>query len=459
MKALLYAIAIACALLMGWLLLVRHPDRVAPVIPDAHPAAVADEQASPPAKLDARSPASTSKQSPTVASQKPRSVHELNVAEVKVLETETPPAVIEGIVLRHDEPITTGGLVFCQIGDGFYTRLPEHPRERANDVISSSVIDQHGEFRIENLAPDSYTLGLDLGHGMQNERRVTVADRPGKRLVIVLGGAGVHGRVYDTNGQPLPNAKVTIGSSVSETALSRIFRTSRTTGFDGTYAITDLNAGNYWLGVDLQGTRGPSSYDVMQRITLAVDEDRAIDIGSAEPSRTWTGTIKTTSGDHVHGGGRVHLTRRPDNAYSENEFGEDGAIQLALQRGEYGVQVSLNVDPDRRIDEPDLSIGAANITRDITLPGTRVSGVVIDAATGLTLQHSGNLTIGLRIRDRIVGGPHGAVDENGSFAIDAVEPGTWLVSTHPQRLAEGELEVTVHAEDVDIPLRLTVRTR
>lgn len=68
------------------------------------------------------------------------------------------------------------------------------------------------------------------------------------------------------------------------------------------------------------------------------------------------------------------------------------------------------------------------------------------------------LGIGVRMRNANNGGSGAKLDAQGRFVVDGVEPGVWLVSSWPLKLVGGDHEITVTKQDVEIPLRLTVRT-
>lgn len=379
-------------------------------------------------------------------------------AEIAALEVETPPGVMEGIVLRGREPLTTGGVVFFR--PGYFSRLPEHPRDAGPQArLESAAIDGSGMFRIANLIPGNYTLAIDVGQGAQHETSVQLtSQKPGRRIVIVLGSARVSGHVYDEEGNPVADARVVVeGQFVRKGA--RSFRTSRSTRADGSYGFTDLPVGLYWFTVQLGGAWDSNDADSQQRLRLSAGEARVIDFGSTQAARTWSGTVRNRSGDPVQGGCRLHLTHSETGAYSVAVVEAESAFHVRLQRGEYSVHVSLDSDWEERIEVPVVRVGSADVNRDITIPGTRVKGTVIDLATGLPVQDYVGLRVGFRQRDAGTAGQGGPVDAAGRFAVDGVMPGVWLVSTHPLRLLVGDHEITVAESDVEIPLTLTVKSR
>src|SRR5262249_24559476 len=75
------------------------------------------------------------------------------------------------------------------------------------------------------------------------------------------------------------------------------------------------------------------------------------------------------------------------------------------------------------------------LERDLILPGARLWGRVYDARTGHV--HPGSSSANLLVSVRIQGHDYGAavhgaeVDDQGSFAIDGLEPGVYLVNAFP----------------------------
>jgi hypothetical protein len=454
MRTILILGALACVALGAYWVLSRDGASIESAMPRPEPTPVESATAvvPEPARMSERSVAAGADPEPAAVAAQPASAlpTELTGAEIKLLQTETPPGIIEGIVLRGREPLTTGGLVFHR--RGYYARIPQRPRDAAPDEsLGSTSIDARGTFRIVGLAPDNYTLALDLGHGAQNETLVQLSDeKPGKRVVIVLGGARVSGHVWNARGEPVSGARVCVSGAA---------RTTRASSPDGSYEIADLPAGFYWFTVRLDGDWEVDDSDDQRKLILSAGEQRVIDFGSPEPARSWTGTVRTTAGAPVHGGGTLHMIHEQTGAYSTSPVDEHGVFRVPLVPGEYDVAVSLSVAPDHRVPAFALRMEAADVSRDITFPGTRVSGTVVDGATGLPWSGPGRLVIGLRPREGMIGGPNGPVDAKGWFALDGIQPGNWLLSAHPLKLVGGEREITVTERDVEIPLGLAVITK
>jgi hypothetical protein len=456
----LVCIALACGL---WLFRSRASVAPTPVAPDVAPATTPGANAPDELAPSDRSPAPiqspvapTPATKPAPASTDPTNA-ELTKEEVQALEVETPPGVIEGIVLRGRDPITTGGLVHYRRGP--LHDLAKHPHELVvEEGTRQTNIDAHGMFRIAALEPGAYSLAVDVGRGLEQEVWTGLAaNKPTRRVVIVLGTTSVKGHVWDDNGSPVSGALVAVEMEFDRKGV-RSFRSTRATTNDGSYSMEDLPAGTGWFTVRLPAKWVLNESALMRRITLLPGEQRILDFGAPEPAKQWTGTLRNVSGDIIRGGGRLHLTRKDTQAYAESKIQEDGTFSVLVRPGEYAIGVSLNSDWDHRFELPPLQIGAVDIEHDLTFPGVRVTGVVIDESTGLPVAPKYRIGIGLRPRNANMGGPGTKVDAEGRFVVDGVEPGEWLVSSWPLKLVEGDHELIVSKQDVEIPLRLTVKT-
>jgi hypothetical protein len=459
MKAVWILIVVIGIVLGCWLMLFGSTDSVVatPVVPDAAPVRESRflESLTPPE----RSAAAVAPIVPPVnARSSPTEPRELTKEEVQAFEVPIQPGIIEGIVLRGREPLSTGGIIRYRRGD-LYDMSNPSGELTLEEGTEQTNIDAHGLFRTEELQLGGYELGVDLGHGLEQEVRVNLlSPQARRRIVIVLGTTSASGHVWDDNGAPLKGALVAITMEFERKGAQN-FRTTRATADDGSYSMQDLPAGHGWFTVQLTGRWRPNESDLMQRITLSSGEHRILDFGAPEPATKWSGALKNSAGDNIRGGARLHLTRVDSNAYSESKIMDDGTFTVLVRPGEYGVGVSLNSNWDHRIELPHVNIPSIDLDHDLIFPGTRITGVVIDEATGQPVDPKFELGIGVRMRNANNGGSGAKLDDNGRFVVDGIEPGVWLVSSWPIPLVEGDHEIIVSKQDVEIPLKLAVKTR
>lgn len=131
-------------------------------------------------------------------------------------------------------------------------------QSEGGDYTATSAAD--GSFRIENILPGRYHLfaerngflEIEKQRGRSEGRRLTlVAGQEVKDLVIRLQSAAVvHGRVTDEDGDPLPNAEVTVFRWTFATGHRHWEQAGSERSNDlGEYRIPNLIAGNVYVSV------------------------------------------------------------------------------------------------------------------------------------------------------------------------------------------------------------------
>ncbi|WP_433453534.1 MSCRAMM family protein [Streptomyces sp. CA-142005] len=201
----------------------------------------------------------------------------------------------------------------------------------------------------------------------------STATEPADRFAPAPGASpyGVHGRVLDGTGAPVPQAVITL-IDVNGRQLGRAV-----SGADGAYALSVTGPGTYVL-IGAAGARQP------QAVTVLVGEERV------ERDLALSGTVALTGAvrDAVDGqplpGALLVATDVRGEAVSSGTSAADGAFELAdLVPGGYTLVV--NAPGHRPAALPvDVTPGAADV-REIRLePGARLHGGV-STATGRPL--------------------------------------------------------------------------
>lgn len=138
------------------------------------------------------------------------------------------------------------------------------------EVLATGMTGAEGHFAFDELAPGTFTVAVNAANHRPAALPVEIGGQGTTRIEIdLLSGARVQGIVraggQDGTRRPLPDARVTLVD-----AAGNVVATS-TTGEDGAYAFTDLDAGDYTviasgyppvatgLAVDARGVDG---YDV-----------------------------------------------------------------------------------------------------------------------------------------------------------------------------------------------------
>ncbi|MBA0052692.1 MFS transporter [Streptomyces sp. AJS327] len=140
------------------------------------------------------------------------------------------------------------------------------------EVVASGRTGEYGEFRFDELVTGTFTVAVNAAGYRPTARPVEVTGPGATRIEIPLAqGARVHGTVLAGPGrQPLPDARVTLLDAAGSVIATV------TTGPDGAYAFTDLDAGEYSLVA--------SGYPaVSSRLTVEGDGVEAVDIELRHP--------------------------------------------------------------------------------------------------------------------------------------------------------------------------------
>ncbi|MFK4269461.1 MFS transporter [Streptomyces milbemycinicus] len=109
------------------------------------------------------------------------------------------------------------------------------------EVLATGKTGEQGDFRFEELVPGTFTVAVNAAGFRPAALPVEVGAQGLTRLEIALqAGARVQGVVRaGADRRPLPDARVTLVDAAGNVVATA------TTGEDGAYAFTDLNAGDY----------------------------------------------------------------------------------------------------------------------------------------------------------------------------------------------------------------------
>lgn len=242
-----------------------------------------------------------------------------------------------------------------------------------------------------------------------------------------------------------------------------MFETVRYTDDRGAYAIGDLPAGTYRIGMLRDGTVKEPQWDETLEVTLSVGARRVIDFGRTRPLPVWHGVLHTRTGEPVQGGGRIHLERKGDGRRLDTFYDFVGAFRVALLPGRYAASVPAVGNPQRVVDVGEVEVPERGLKRDLVLPGTRLRGIAIDAATGRPFAIRMEQSVSIHPQGAVFPGAiHDApIGPDGTFVFDGLEPGVWVVSAFPRDLhgvADGKIEVTILPNEEEVPLTVTIGT-
>jgi RNA polymerase sigma factor (sigma-70 family) len=393
-------------------------------------------------------------------------------AECARMEEPVPASTIAGIVLRGREP-QARGTAYLRRGVRLVPQDPEeawlgvpsmHPTP-GEEKLWKCRLGPDGRFAFDGLPQDWYTLAIDVGRGTCRQMKLSLirGGRAGRTIVIVLGTAEIAGHVYDDDGKPIEGARVCATLAVERNREWRAFEAVRWTDDRGAYTLGELPAGTYEMGMRRDGKTSEPQWDETLEATLPVGGRRVVDFGRHRRMPVWHGVLRARTGEPVHGAGRIHLEGVGDGRKLDTFYDLAGAFRVALLPGRYVARVAAVGDPQRMVELGTVDVPERGMKRDLVLPGTRLRGIAIDAATGRTWAIRMEQSISLRPQgtDHPAAIHSAPVEPDGTFVFDGLEPGVWVVSAFPRELhgvADGRVEVTVLPNEEEVPLTVTIGT-
>lgn len=354
-----------------------------------------------------------------------------------------------------------------------------------------ATTDSEGHFELSGLAVGTHeVIAVHRDFKTASQKVILEADALSTEVQFELSqGGGLHGRVTDRFDRPMEEAIVVAmspGALGGERAGGSIFQGR--TDAQGEYRIENMDPGGYFLVL----TRGDETLNPMSffgsinfgMITIPGDAMVRYDIvdSSAGACRVF-GTV-TSKSEPATRGGIVAMGFESDNLLGVDvkmtTIKENGEYEFSgLPPGEYRFQVD-GAGPRTRIwveipDQPEYHL-------DLPLPEASISGVVIDDATGLPVQHAevsivaGRTVEPTSLFGRMLddGGRRGngtrvRTDEDGAFRFESLQEGDFeLFVQGPRRgSAKGDyapagsqaLELHVNEELRNLEVRLPAAVR
>ncbi|MEH0417263.1 MFS transporter [Streptomyces sp. B21-083] len=187
---------------------------------------------------------------------------------------------------------------------------------------------EDGRYALSTPGSGTYVMIAAAGGHQPQAVTVTVGERP-VELDLVLGGAGrLAGRVRSPDGNPVPDATVTLTDVHGE-----VVATTRS-GYEGRYAITELMAGEYTLAVGSPAFR-PAALPVTVKASRETCQD--VELAGGAVLR---GTVRAGSGRPVEDA-RVTLLDMTGTVVDTLTTSADGMFRFVdLASGEYTVLAS-----------------------------------------------------------------------------------------------------------------------
>jgi hypothetical protein len=280
--------------------------------------------------------------------------------------------------------------------------------------------------------------------------------------------ATVWGFVWDEEGAPAVGVRLTLTrdewgyvSTRVNGPLAEVRDRVRatTTAVDGSYSFDDVGPETVALQLDTTSD-GPTRFSAT-KVALRSGERRRLDFGVPFAWPRVRGALLTRAGSppadakvHAHG------TSAP-RVRAAAEVAPDGSFELRLPPGSYALAAELADSAEFRAPLGELELGAGDVRRTFRLGGTRVTGTVRRLDRGQLLagtERYQELAL-RRADDESAPLRHAFVDRDGRFALEAVEPGTYVLDGFPLPVATGvgSLRVDVLPDALELELQVDVR--
>lgn len=408
-------------------------------------------------------------------------------AAVHLFPSEAAHGVIEGVVVRQrggeEQPVA-----------GAEVTLHEDYDPRTNSptlelpVLASTRSATDGSFHFDRRAPGTFTLRAKTRASMREMRVVLRESAPGARVRLVFGTGRIHGTLHGENGALLEGLKVTLsGIEAVESKphpdpnkpplvvsihipYGGSLRAVHSSDELGNFSFDELPADSYYLDVRAaEGTWRNDWPGRMDRIVLVEGEDLELDAGPPDGPVYWRGVLRNAGGELVVGGGTLHLERDERSragssvhTYIEARVQQDGKFDFAIEPARWKVALSLASHPEERHPCGEIDVPPGSLERDLTVPGTRVFGLVSDAGTQQPLAgYAGVLRIALhKPGESFSAAMHEAVlDDSAGYAVDTLDEGEWEVVTYPIDLSAPDKRVRFRIEKGETQHRLDLEVR
>lgn len=335
------------------------------------------------------------------------------------------------------------------------------------DPHVSATTDRDGRAVFQRLkSEENHLIGLEPStRGIPSQRIAATFARSGKRYIIDLGTSRIRGRVFDAQGRPSTHIPVCVSlygpsTAGSSTGGDASFSTLVTTDVQGRYEARDLPGGRCFVLMDPDGVFDGGGLAHHRGCELREGEELVLDFGSPNGAAPWTGVVRNRRGEELAGPGQLELRSAEGDDLFSTPVDEHGRFEVAVVAGTWHVMARLPDAPQSGFDLGTVTLSGARHEGDLVLAGARLSGSVRNGATHALIDgSSSHLLIGARPRghDYPAAVRSVFVDAAGRYALDGLEPGTWIVTAHPLTISPGgSTEVVVREGETFVALDLVV---
>lgn len=318
----------------------------------------------------------------------------------------------------------------------------------------AGTTDKSGAYRIRGLRPGQKHLVARVGGyapgSVENVQVIDGMETTGIDIVLPE-GLMISGTVRDQRGNPVEDAQVSVWPSEArgdlKARVSRYGMTTSSTDLRGHYKITGLAQGRYEVNVNAEGYKhaerdnvpaGSTSVDFIL-IKLGGIAGRVINCppGRVEMEISLYGKEARLAGINW-----------PFATYSQESF--DGTFEIVVDDpGTYTVEVKVEGHGFGRAEN--VVVKEGEVTGGVVIElewGTKLVVRVVNKTRGTPIEgatvliHEGSAVLLKRLVGRGEGNKTGP---DGSFTIDGLKPGNYMISAEHPDFARGSVTVTVRA--------------
>ncbi len=239
---------------------------------------------------------------------------------------EEPGILLGRVVDASGKPVSDiKGIVYS--GRRVYTYDDYQPSYRMQYAFTSN---EEGVFRIESMAPGSYSFAIDDAALALVSPATKAEVRSGTEIHVDLevgAGGSILGRVLNSKTKdPVPNAEMSAYLRDRESSVSRRL----VTGANGDYIFTGLPEGTYVISVRGGNAFLPSYNREPQLVNVKLGETIEEKDILLDPALMLTGRVVDVNGNPAE----AEVFARGRNQYTQEKSGVDGAFALPLKGNE-----------------------------------------------------------------------------------------------------------------------------